>query len=430
MNNNKPTSVRWRILAILVFASFVSYTLRYNMSSAAPVMMADLGLSEMQWGWVMAAFIAGYALFQLPGGMLGDRLGPRRLLASIAIIWAVLNALTALVPGADMASTAVVLTSLMLIRFLVGLAHAPIYPGTNPAVINWFPVGSWALPNGLSSTGLNLGVAASTPVLVWSIMEFGWRPSFLVMSTLALFLGALWWWYARDNPKDHASVNQKELELIRAGRSESLLVDERPEKIPLRELLKSRDVLLLTLSYFCMNYTFYVVFTWFFYFLVEVRGFQMTDAGFVTSAQWIAGGIGAAASGWFCDRLCRRIGLRWGCRLPLIIGGVASALCLIGGIYYPGQTVSIVLLIACFFFNQAMEAPYWTTSMAVGGKYSGAVGGAMNTGGNSVGIFNALLVPWLAYKFGWSFAITSAAILSLTAAALILLVRPDRQVAQ
>jgi len=88
------------------------------------------------------------------------------------------------------------------------------------------------------------------------------------------------------------------------------------------------------------------------------------------------------------------------------------------------------LIVACFFFNQAMEAPYWTTSMAVGGKHSGAVGGAMNTGGNASGIINAVLVPWAAFTFGWSFAISSAAVFSLLAAALVLLVRPDRQIAQ
>jgi len=430
MPDNRPTFVRWRILSILVLASFVSYTLRYNTSSAAPVMMADLGLNEMQWGWVMAALLSGYALFQLPGGMLGDRFGPRRLLSAIALIWAVLTVVTAMVPGKELASTGVILASLMAVRFLVGASQAPIYPGTNPAIVSWFPVGGWALPCGLSSMGLNLGVAVSTPILVWSIIEFGWRTSFVTMSSLGFFLAGLWWWYARDNPKDHAAVNEQELELIQAGRQESLRVDTRPENISLRRLLKNRDVLWLTASYFCMNYTFYVVFTWFFYFLVEVREFEMTDAGFITSAQWIAGGVGAVVGGWFCDDFCRRMGLRWGCRLPLIIGGVASAICLIGGIYHPSQTVSIILLVACFFFNQAMEAPYWTTSMAVGGKYSGAVGGAMNTGGNTIGIFNAVLVPWVAYSFGWSFAISSAAIFSLIAAALILLVRPDRQISQ
>ncbi|HKJ19333.1 MAG TPA: MFS transporter, partial [Woeseiaceae bacterium] len=197
MPDNRPTFVRWRILSILVLASFVSYTLRYNTSSAAPVMMADLGLNEMQWGWVMAALLTGYALFQLPGGILGDRLGPRRLLSAIAVLWAVLTVVTAMVPGKEIASTGVILASLMAVRFLVGATQAPVYPGTNPAIVSWFPVGGWALPCGLSSMGLNLGVAVSTPILVWSIIELGWRTSFVAMSSLGFLLAGLWWWYAR-----------------------------------------------------------------------------------------------------------------------------------------------------------------------------------------------------------------------------------------
>jgi ACS family glucarate transporter-like MFS transporter len=426
----RPTNVRWRVLSILVLASFISYALRYNLSTAAPVMMADLGLTEIQWGWVLAAFLTGYALFQLPGGILGDRLGPRRVLATIAVLWALLTAVTAFVPGTDFASTGVIMASLMLLRFLVGVVHAPVYPATNPVVVNWFPIGGWALPLGLTSTGLNLGVAASAPILAWSIVEFGWRVSFLFLSPLGLILAALWWWYARDHPEQHRAVNAKEIELIQAGRTSGLQVGDHPEPIHWLRLLKNRDVVWLTVSYFCVQYTFYVVFSWFFYFLVEVRQFSMTDASFVTSAQWMAGGAGAAIGGWVCDRLCRRIGLRWGCRLPLVIGGTVSAICLVGGIFHPSPAVAIGLLVACFFFNQAMEAPYWTISMAIGGKHSGAVGGAMNTGGNTIGIFNALLVPWAALTFGWTFAISSAAIFSLIAAWLILLVRPDQQIAQ
>ena len=422
--------MRWRILGILVLASFISYTLRYNLSAAAPVMMADLGLSEIQWGWVLAAFLAGYTIFQLPGGILGDRFGPRKLLSVIAVLWTVMTAITALVPGTDFASTSIILASLMMVRFLTGMVHSPVYPGTNPAVVSWFPVGSWALPNGLSSTGLNLGVAATAPILAWSILEFGWRLSFLFMSPLGLLLGVLWWWYGRDNPSDHSGVNDDELKLIRKGRSTDQDAEEAEPRIRLLQLLKNRDVLWLTLAYFCMNYTFYVVFSWFFYFLVEVRGFSMINAGFVTSAQWIAGGVGAAAGGWYCDRLCQRIGFRWGCRTPLIVGCVVSAVCLLGGLFSANENIAIMLLIACFFFNQSVEAPFWTMSMAIGGRHSGAVGGTMNTGGNFVGIFNAILVPLMALVFNWTFAIASAAVFSLIAAALILLVRADRQIEQ
>ena len=430
MSNNKPTNIRWRILSILVLASFVSYTFRYNFSTAAPAMMEDLGLTPVQWGWTIAAFLTSYAIFQIPGGLLADRFGPRRVLTVAAILWAALTALTALVPSANVASVPVIMGSLVLMRFLAGLAHAPVYPGGNPVVVNWFPVGGWALPNGLSSTGLNLGVAATTPILAWSVVEFGWRTSFVALSPLGLILAALWWSYGRNTPEEHKSVNAEEIKLIRAGREGSSDSPDESERIGLLKLLGNSDVRWLTLSYFFMNYTFYVVLSWFFFFLVEVRGFSMTDAGWVTAAQFIAGGTGAAASGWYCDKLCKRLGLRWGCRLPLLIGGVVSALCLIGGVFHPSQSVAVFLMVTCFFFNQTMEPPYWTISMAVGGKHSGAVGGAMNTGGNTIGIFNAVLVPSMALWFGWHFAMASAAFFLILASGMILLVRPDREIAQ
>lgn len=426
MSNNRPTSVRWRILGILVLASFISYTLRYNVSTATPAIMEDLALSEIQMGWVLAAFMTGYTLFQIPGGRLGDRFGPRLVLTVIAVLWCVFTALTALVPDLESASIGVILASLILVRFAVGAVHAPIYPATNPAIVHWFPVGSWTFPNGLSAAGVNLGVAISTPILAWAILEFGWRNSFLFMSPFGLLLAALWWWYARNTPKEHKAVNEKEIELIKTGRTSG--VEGETPHIGVLQLLKNRNVRWLTLSYFCTNYTFYAVFGWFFYYLVEIRQFSMTDAGFVTSAQWLAGAAGATISGWYSDKLCKRIGLRWGCRWPIIIGAIVSAICLIGGVFHPSQAMAIVLLVACFFFNQAMDAPYWTTSMAVGGKFSGAVGGVMNTGGNAIGIFNAVLLPWLASVFGWTFAISSAAIFALIAGGTILLVRPDQPI--
>ena len=131
---NKPTAVRWRILVILTLVSFVSYVLRSNLSIAAPAMIADLGLTEIQWGWILAAFTAGYTIFQFPGGLFGDRIGPRRALTSIAVLWALLTMVTTLVPGQGVATTGVIIGSLLVVRFLTGMAHAPVFPTMNTCI--------------------------------------------------------------------------------------------------------------------------------------------------------------------------------------------------------------------------------------------------------------------------------------------------------
>lgn len=422
----EPTNIRWRLFAIVAFGSFSSYMLRSNVSIAAPAMMQDLGLSEIQFGWILAAFTAGYAAFQFPGGVFGDSVGPRKALTVIAVLWAVTTILTMVIPGPDLASLGVIISTLMFVRFLVGASHAPIFPVQNSAISRWFPIGGWALPHGLSSTALTLGAAAAAPLLPWLIGLFGWRLSFLIIAPLGFVVAAAWWWYARDFPRQHPAVNAAEIELISANRPPP--VEDLPPPPGWLRVLKNRDVILLMLSYSCMNFVFYEVFNWFYYYLVEVREFSQQAAGYVVSTQWIAGAAGAGIGGWLCDRLCRVCGLRWGCRWPIIIGLVVSGLLLIGGALHADPAIAVTLLALCFFFNQLTEGTYWASSIAIGGQFAGSSGGVMNTGANVVGVINALFVPWLAGSVSWPFAIASGAIFCFVGAVLMLFVRPDRTI--
>jgi ACS family glucarate transporter-like MFS transporter len=423
--NNKPTYIRWRIFGFLFLASFVSYVLRMNVNFVAPVMMEDLALSEIQWGWVAAAFTTGYAIFQFPGGLMGDRIGPRKALTLIMVLWGVFAILTSLVPGPDIASIGLVIGSLMLVRFLVGAVHAPIYPTMNASVMRWFPESGRALPLGLSSTGLGLGAAAAAPVVAWLAIQFGWRWAFVVLAPLGFIVAVLWWWYSRDDPADHPGPNEAELQLI--GFKPQAAEEEEGGTPAWIRVLKNRNVLLLTVSYSCINFVFYMFFTWIPYYMVEIRGFGLQEAGFLTSGQWIAGAIGAALGGWICDKMCSRLGLRWGIRWPIIAGMVMCAILLIGGAVHPSPYIAVALLALCFFFHQMTEAAYWAASIAVGGLHAGAAGGVMNTGANSMGIVNSLLVPLLSTIFGWTVAIASGAVMALIAAGLMLFVRADQK---
>ena len=175
MSDDKPTLVRWRILALLILASFISYVLRYNTSIAGPTLVSDFGLTERQFGYVLAAFSLGYAAFQFPGGLLVERFGARRVLAIAMIIWGVLTLATAFVPANATTSPVTIMLSLAAIRFFVGISHAPIYPLTGGVVERWFPVGSWALPNGLTSAAITIGIFATTASMTWMMIHYGWR---------------------------------------------------------------------------------------------------------------------------------------------------------------------------------------------------------------------------------------------------------------
>lgn len=419
--------VRWRIFTVIALGSFVSYVLRSNISLAAPAMKADLGLGDGEWGLVLSAFIAGYAIFQFPGGLAGDRFGPRKALTIIALLWTLLTLATALVPGPMVAGTGLTLTLLIVVRFLVGAAHAPIFPVQNTVFANWFPPGSRGLPVGLSSTALTLGLAATAPLLSWMIILFGWRIAFVILAPAGLLVAGLWWWYGRDRPADHPAMTAPELEVIEGDRGLAQAAHIEPPAGSWKRILKNRDVLLLMASYSCMNFIFYQVFNYFYQYLVEQRGFDAVTAGWVTSSQWIAGAVGAAFGGWLCDRLSRRLGLRWGARWPIIIGLLLSGSMLLAGSLSTQADIAVILFVGCFLFNQITEGAYWSASISIGGRLAGTAGGIMNTGANLMGIVNANLVPLIAHALGWTSAIASGALFAVLGSLFMLAVRADKR---
>ncbi|HXH28337.1 MAG TPA: MFS transporter, partial [Candidatus Polarisedimenticolia bacterium] len=270
----RPTQVRWRLLALLFVVCFLAYLLRMNISVAGTLMRGDLRLSEIQMGWIFGAFTFAYAAFQFPGGLLGEWLGGRAAVAAIGLSWGALTVLTGWLPGRPLLSGAGALATLVAVRFLMGAAQAPVFPVTAASIETWFPRLGWALPNGLLSTGLTLGAAATSPVVAWLMVTVGWRASFYWTAPAAFLVVALWWWYARDDPSAHPGANAAERALIAADRP--------PENGELRaevvrRLLRDRNVLLLSLSYLCMNYVFYIFFSWFYTYLIEVRKFGLLE---------------------------------------------------------------------------------------------------------------------------------------------------------
>jgi ACS family glucarate transporter-like MFS transporter len=416
------------ILALLFVASFVAYVLRINMSIAGEGIKNDLGLSDLQLGLVFSAFAWGYAIFQFPGGVFGDLLGSRRALTLIAVLWGLLTLATGLVPGAAVVSTALILTMLVGLRFLVGVAQAPLFPVTCGGTIgSWFPVSGWAFPNGLTSTGVTLGAAATAPLIGWLMETVGWRGSFIVTAPLAFVVAGVWWWYVRDNPAEHPRVSESELELITAGRlpPDSGGKDEAAWKL----VLGNRDVLALTASYFCMNYVFYIFFNWFFVYLVDVRGFEILEGGYLAAAPWIVGAVAASLGGYWCDRLCQRFGPRWGCRIPGIVGMSLVAGLLFLGARAENPYLAVVFLSLSFACTQLTEGSYWAAAIFVSGTHASAGTGVMNTGGNIAGGIGALLVPIMATTFGWVPALATGSVFAMIGVGLWLFVRADQPIA-
>lgn len=421
----RPTAVRWRICALIAIASFVAYLLRANMSIAGAPMAADLGLTPVQLGLVLGAFAWGYAVFQFPGGVFGDLIGPRRALAMLAVVWGVLNLLIGLLPGRGAVSISAMLPGLLMLRFLMGVAQAPFFPLTGGGMTcNWFPVSGWALPGSLQNAGLTFGSAAAGPLIAWLTERYGWRQSFVLTAPVAFLMAAGWWWYARDLPSQHKGVNGAERDLIDAGRPPAAAA--RPEPGAWKAVLRNPQVRILTIGYFCSNYVFYFFFNWLFIYLVEAREFRLLEGGFYAAAPWIAGAAGAVLGGWLCDRLWKRLGARLGCRIPGAVGMALSGGLLLAAAAAPGPVWAVVLLSLCLGAQQFTDPVYWAATIAVAGRRAAMACGLLNTGGNIVGGIGALMVPLTVERFGWPAALATGSLFALAAAGLWLVTAADR----
>lgn len=424
----RPTSVRWRICALIAIASFVAYLLRTNMSVAGGPMAADLGLSPVQLGLVLGGFAWGYAIFQFPGGVFGDLVGGRRAIALLAVVWGVLNLLVGLLPGRGVASITVLLAGLLVLRFLMGVAQAPFFPVTGGGMTcNWFPVSGWGLPGSIQNAGLTFGAAAAGPLIAWLTERYGWRQSFVLTAPVAFVMAAGWWWYARDLPGQHGAVNHAERDLIDAGRPPAERAP--PERGAWKAVLRNPQVRLLTIGYTCSNYVFYFFFNWLFIYLIDSRGFKLLDGGIYAAAPWITGAFGAVLGGWTCDRLWKRLGARLGCRIPGAIAMALSGAFLLAAAAAPDPRWAVVLLSLCLGAQQFVDPIYWAGTIAVSGRRAAAACGVLNTGGNVVGGIGALVVPLTVERLGWPAALATGSVFAVMAAGFWLVTETDRSMA-
>jgi ACS family glucarate transporter-like MFS transporter len=414
--------VRFRILGLLFVLSFANYFLRNNFSVVLPSIREEFHFSQEEIGWILGSFNFAYALFQIPGGVFGDVVGPRRALALIAITWGVLTALTGFAPALLAASATGALVSLMVVRFFMGIANAPMYPVAAGAFEKWFPVGGWAMPNAMLSAGLTLGQAAVGPIVTLLIIHYGWRASFYALAPVGLIAGAWWYWYARDVPAEHRAITKAELETINAGRDAT----EKAAPQSWGAVLVQRDVLLLACSYFCMNYVFYIFSQWLFTYLVEERGFTLLESGFLYALPFVVGAILAAAGGIACDALTKRFGARIGCRVPAISGLILVAVLLLAGAYAADPLLAVVLLSLCFGFTQFTEGSFWQATTFAAGPHTASATGVLNTGGNIAGFF-APAVGILLDRFGWLPTLTSGSVFAIVGALLWLFIRVEKR---
>lgn len=433
------TAVRWRIVALLAGFSLVSYALRTNISIAAALMRSDLHLSQIQIGYVFSAFLVGYAIFQVPAGALGDRFGPRLVLTVAATIWGLTTLMSGALPGV-IGGAAEALAVLMAVRFLLGIAEAATYPVAASTIGVWMPASERAFANSLVIAGMALGSAFIPPVMARVMVAGGWRTSFYVTAALGFLIAGLWWWYARDVPAEHAAVNEQERRLIAYRREQSHVpVDRRDSAAVARAaaagardrsviywpLVRSRNMLLISASYFLDSYVLAMFVFWFYLYLVDERGFSILKSGTFSSLPWIAALVLVPLGGRACDRLSSRFGPRVGRRAVAMAALIVSSSLLLWGARVEQPMLAIAALSLSVGFVMSTEGPFWSSAIDVSGAHAGTAGGIMNTAGNLGGVASASLVPLLVGRFGWGRALATGALFGFVSAILWLFIRVD-----
>ena len=416
--------VRWRIFAFLFSFGLVAYAQRTSLTIAAERMMPDLHLTQLQIGWIEQAFVIGYALFQVPGGLIGQLLGARIAFTLFGVV--AFLAIMMLPVAPLLLSGTLLFVALVAAQFLLGAAQGGVFPVSNGVFEAWFPVRQWSLVQGAQSMGLNLG-AAMTPPLIAALMQIaGWQQALAWSSLPAVLVIVLWAWYARNSPREHPSVSAAELAEL------GELADAQPSmRFSWRRLLQviaHRNTTLLALSYLAMNYSFYLISNWCFLYLIQQRHFPVLESGWLSMGPPIAGGLGAGIGGVVTGWLCRKLGPLWGFRLvPLVSLPLAGALLLVA-MHTASAFIAVAALTACFGCIELNEAAYWATSMAVGRSDSMMVGGVLNTGGNLGGIIGIPLVAWLSGRHAWGAAFAIGSLCALLAALAWLAIDPTELV--
>jgi ACS family glucarate transporter-like MFS transporter len=389
----------------MIALSSMSYFDRTILSIAAPGIMKEFGFSETAMGSVFSAFLLSYAILMGPVGALADRFGPRLVLTLGGIGNTILTGLTGMCSS---------LGGFWAIRLALGIATAPLYPACARMTANWFPATGVARVQSMVLAGSALGSAVSPIAFAALIAWLGWRASFWVAALATGVLYVVWHWSVRDYPPNAASRSA---------------IQERP-KVEWAKLLRQRNLVLLTLSYFCLNYFEYIFFYWLYYYFGEVRHMGKSESAQYVTIVMLTSMVMMPLGGWISDRLTARYGRKKGRRIVPLATMALSAVLLYVGAGGLGTAATVAALSLAFGFSESAEGAFWASAIDFGQGQAGAAGGMMNSGGNLGGILAPILTPWVASYLGWTAGLYFGCLMVILGMAAWFFIDPDKTVAQ
>jgi sugar phosphate permease len=405
---------RWYILGLICLMYLITYLDRVIISNTAPEIRTEFGFDQKTMGWIFTSFVLAYALFQVPGGWLSERFGPRVVLAGLVAYWSAMTAAVGLANSWQ---------AFMMLLFLVGVGEAGAFPGATRAMQMWFPRLERGFCQGFTHSASRLGAAIAPPIIGAIILTLGWRWAFYICGAMGAVWALAWYAFYRNTPEQHAIVNPAELEHIRGldekGSLKQVATGKARPKVPWRTLLLSPNMWAIMCAYFTYVYCLYIFLAWLPSYLVGARHLTPEDARLLSSLPLSAMVIGNTVGGLATDWLLHKTGkTRFARRSVAIVGMLGCAGFIVLAALALDAHAAVYLLTGAAFFLECTIGPSWSVPMDTAGEYSGTVSGMMNMAGNFGGALSPVVFGYLAQYGYWHAQFFIAAILLVLGAAI------------
>ena len=397
MQATQKTHVRYLILLMLFIVTTINYADRATISIAGSSLQKDLGIDAVTLGYIFSAFGWAYVLGQIPGGWLLDRFGSKKVYAFSIFTWSLFTVLQGFVGYLPMANAVI---ALFMLRFLVGFAEAPSFPGNARIVAAWFPTAERGTASAVFNSAQYFATVLFAPLMGWIVHSWGWEHVFVVMGALGIAF-SLVWLKVIYNPREHPRISAQELDHIASNGG---LVDmDKPREAGnsgpkwgyIKQLLTSRMMVGIYLGQYCINAITYFFLTWFPVYLVQERGMSILKAGIIASLPAICGFIGGVLGGVLSDHLLRRgHSLTFARKAPIVVGLLLSTTMVICN--YVDAEWMVVAIMALAFFGKGLGALGWAVVSDTSPKQiAGLSGGMFNTFGNIASITTPIIIGYI-----------------------------------
>jgi len=382
-----------------------------NIGTAGPPLQKDLGLTNTELGLAFSAFAYPYAFFQIAGGWLGDRLGPRMTLIICGTIWSAATVLIGFVEGA---------MSLVAARFLLGVGEGAAFPTATRALAAWLPAERRGFAQGITHSFARFGNAISPPIIAALVAAYTWRGSFIVVGVISFLWVVVWALYFRDDPRSHPGITREEIAKLPAERLSSM-----KRGVPFWRLF--RRMIPVTATDFCYGWILWLYLNWIPSFFLHQYHLDLKKSALFASGVFFAGVVGDTVGGVVSDRILKRTGRSSIARTGIIVFGfLGSFLCMLPVLYVTDITTIALCLSGAFFFAELIVAPIWAVPMDIAPEYSGTASGFMNFGFGVAGMISPVVFGYIIDKTGnWTYPFVASLGFLLLGAILALFMRPD-----